>query len=101
MVGVGVGFALNAIDDHFHLADKLRSMLSVAARDIKADAQAASAEVRQVPAQLQEAGEGLINRAFNGMCAFLGHLVRAAEEQATGYVWKKVNGLRWYLLPQT
>ena len=100
VVGVGVGFALNAIDEHFKLTDKLKSMIAAAARDIKDEAQAASDEIRRLPSEARQARDNVVDRAYQGLIAFLGYVIREVEEQAANYVWKKVNNLRWYLLPQ-
>ena len=93
VVGVGVGFALNALDEHIKLTDKLKSMLAAAAKDIEQTAHAAQAKV-------QQAGATLLDRAYDGLCAFLGRIVRGAEDAASDLIWRKINDLRWYLLPQ-
>ncbi len=91
-VAIGVGFARNALDEHFRLTENLKSMLA-AAKDIEQIAQAAQAKV-------QQAGANLLDRGYDGLCAFLGRIVRGAEDAASDLIWRKINDLRWYLLPQ-
>ena len=42
------------------------------------------------------ASNGLIDWAYEGLCAFMGRIIEGAEEQAARCVWRKVNDLRRY-----
>jgi hypothetical protein len=42
------------------------------------------------------ASNGLIDWAYERLCAFMGRIIEAAEEQAARYVLRKVNDLRRY-----
>ncbi len=85
VVGVGVGYVLDKIDNHFKLTEKLKTMLAAGA----------DAMERQV----QQAKLGLIDWAYEGLCAFMGRIIEDTEEQAAGYLWRKVRDLRWYSVP--
>ena len=92
VVGVGVGIALDAIDNHYKLTEKLKTMLAATAEAVE---KAAASAVEQA----QQAKQGVIDWAYDAFCALVGRIIAAGEEQAAAYLWRKINDLRWYSVP--
>ena len=92
MIGVCVGFALDAAGNHDKLTEKLKTMLAAMAEAIeKAGARAVE--------QAQQAKQGVIDWDCDGFCALAGRIIAAGEEQAATYLWRKINNLRWHSAP--
>jgi hypothetical protein len=89
VITVGVGLVLDWIDDQIGFTKKLKAMLAPMLNPVE-DA------VRE---KVQQTKEGLIDWAYDGLCAFVGRIIDAAEEKAAGYLWRKIKDLRWYSVP--
>jgi hypothetical protein len=89
MITVGVGLVLDWIDDQLGFTKKLKAMLAPMLNPVEDG-------VRE---KVQQTEEGLIDWAYQGLCASLGRIIEAAEDQAARYLSRKIKVLRWYSVP--
>ncbi len=86
LIGVGIGFALNAIDNHWGLTKKLKAALN--------------ALEQKLQNKVTETRQGLIDRMEDAASAAVFAMVDAVVSSVEAYVWRKINDVTWYALPR-
>jgi len=96
VITVGVGLILDWIDDKLGLTKKLKAMLAPMLNPVE---DAMRQQVQQAKEQVQQTKDGLIDWAYQGLCAFLGRIIEQAGDRAARYLWRKIGDLLWYRVP--
>lgn len=86
LVGVAAGWALDAIDDHFKITEKLQKMLDDG--------------LTQLQKRIEEQKQSMIDRGVEMAGEVIGGVVDLAQDAAMNYAKRQLDKLSWRLLPR-
>lgn len=86
IVGVVASWALDKLDSHYHLTEKVQAALDRG--------------IARVEAKRAQVHQGMIEAGWEAVGALTARLVDLAEDEAAAFVRRQINGLTWRIVPR-
>lgn len=86
IVGIGVGMALDALDDRYQLTEKLQKMIDDG--------------LARLQAEVERRRDNLVNRGMDMASDFVDGVIDLAQDAAVDYARRQLDRLSWRLLPR-